>query len=459
MSKKNTQAGKPSVVRHGNYGLIDSTIGVYAFTIGAATSENWTTILDSSTVSWESDPQIVQGKKIFSYGAANDLPVELRKIFDENHLAPGILEREIGLLWGQGPHLFEDVYENNDVVRKWNDDQEIWNFLRSFDYERYLLMCLVYFKYLKSYFSKRVLKKGRRIGKYFIHNLEVIPSCDARLEWVESQRLEDVNNIFVGDFENNCNRGIQTFPRYRRNDPFKYGASMEYYCGVSFGRRAYTVPSYYGTLNWIKRSSDIPQILKYLTDNGLAVSFHIHSPAKYWDEKKTKLEERYPDKDEKFIDGKLEELKDDTFKNISEVLAGKKNTGKFIETVDFFDEDADEMVSWKIEAIEQSVKDFINAQLAISEKSDSATTSGIGLHPSLSNIMVDGKLSSGSEMLYALKLYLASDTAIPEMIIFKGINDAIADQFPGKKKRLGFYHKIVLKEENVSPGDRVQKNV
>jgi hypothetical protein len=459
MSKNKPRADKANVVRHGNVGLIDSTIGVYAFTIGAATSDNWTTLLDSSSVSWESDPQIVHGKKIFAYGAANDMPVEIRKVMDENHLAPGILEREIGLLWGQGPHLYEDVYENNDVVRKWDDDREIWSFMESFDYERYILMAMVYFKYLKSFFSKRVLKKGRRIGKNFIDNLEIVHSCDARLEWVESQNLRDVNNIFVGDFENNCNRGMQTFPRYRRNDPFRHGASMEYYCGVSFGRRAYAMPGYYGALNWIKRSSDIPQILKYLTDNGLAVSFHIHSPAQYWEEKRDKLEKRYPDKDEKFVDGKLEELKDETFKKIGEVLAGKKNTGKFIETVDFFDEEANQMVSWKIEAIEQKVKDFIDAQLKISEKSDAATTSGIGLHPSLSNIMVDGKLSSGSEMLYALKLYLASDTAIPEMIIFKGINDAIADMFPNKRKKLGCYHKIVLKEENVSPGDRVQQNV
>ena len=116
-------------------------------------------------------------------------------------------------------------------------------------------------------------------------------------------------------------------------------------------------------------------------------------------------------------------------------------------------------MTWKIEPIEQKVKDFIEAQLKISEAADQATTSGIGLHPALSNMMMSGKSASGSEMLYALKLYLASDTTIPETVIMEPINQCIAAMWPEKKARLGFYHKIVLKEENVSPGDRTSTNV
>jgi len=74
-------------------------------------------------------------------------------------------------------------------------------------------------------------------------------------------------------------------------------------------------------------------------------------------------------------------------------------------------------------------------------------------------MMMNGKSASGSEMLYALKLYLASDTTIPEEVIFEPINQCIAAMWPAKKARLGFYHKIVLKEENVSPSDRTSTNV
>ena len=233
---------------------------------------------------------------------------------------------------------------------------------------------------------------------------------------------------------------------------------MKYYNAYSFARNFYPVPGYYGTLNWIKRSSDIPQIIKYLTDNSLNIGYMITSPAEYWDKKREALEEIYVDKDEKYINQKLEELKDETFQKLAEVMSGKKNVGKFFEAVSFYD-DAGNLQSWKIEPIDHKTKDFIMAQIEISKKADSATTSGIGLHPALSNIMVDGKLSSGSEMLYALKLYLASDVTIPETVIMQGINDAIRYNFPGKDFKLGFYHKIVLREEDVSPNNRTKENI
>jgi hypothetical protein len=61
-------------------------------------------------------------------------------------------------------------------------------------------------------------------------------------------------------------------------------------------------------------------------------------------------------------------------------------------------------------------------------------------------------------MLYALKLYMASDTTLPEEVIFEPINQAIAANFPGRKLRMGFYHHSVMKEEDVAPNDRVVNN-
>lgn len=95
----------------------------------------------------------------------------------------------------------------------------------------------------------------------------------------------------------------------------------------------------------------------------------------------------------------------------------------------------------------------------MADKADSATASGMGLHPALSNIMVDGKLASGSEQLYALKLYLATEVDIPEMIVTRAINAAIAANWPAKKLKLGFYHDIVKTEDSVTSGERVKNAV
>jgi hypothetical protein len=434
-------------------------VGVYAISINAADS-SWSDISDN-TVSWEMQPQNIRDKRIVPYGANNNLPVAIRNIMDGNSLAPGILQREIGLLYGNGCQLFEVKFENGQVIREYKYDAKIWDWLNSWDYLRYVQMATTEYKYLQGFFNRTYRNRGVRVGQPAkIARLEVVPAVDARLEWPEndSRRLEDVKHIFTGDFENNCQRGgILTFPVHDRYAPFRYPVSMSYHNTYSFARNFYSLPSYFGTLNWIKRSSDIPDIFKYLTDNGITVAFHVRSPQGYWEQKKMRMEEMYPEESVAQIEKRMEDLKETIFQTMTKVLAGKKNAGKFIETVDFYD--GETIQSWKFEPIDQKIKDFIDSQLKIAEKADSATTSGMGLHPSLSNIIVNGQLSSGSQMLYALKLYLASDTTIPEEVIFEAINQAIQANFPGNKLKLGFYHPVVKTEDEVPPEERTKNKI
>jgi len=142
---------------------------------------------------------------------------------------------------------------------------------------------------------------------------------------------------------------------------------------------------------------------------------------------------------------------------LGKVLSGEKNVGKFF-TSEKVINDFGQMENWEILPIDQKVKDFIDSQVSIANKADSATTSGLGLHPALSNIMVDGKLASGSELLYALKLYLATEIDIPELIITKAINSAIEANWPKKRLKLGFYHDVVRTEDSITSKERV-KNV
>ena len=69
--------------------------------------------------------------------------------------------------------------------------------------------------------------------------------------------------------------------------------------------------------------------------------------------------------------------------------------------------------------IDKKVKDYIEAQIRISNKADAAATSGFGIDPVLANLILENKLSSGSEKLYSIKVYNASETAIPDMILCK----------------------------------------
>ena len=78
------------------------------------------------------------------------------------------------------------------------------------------------------------------------------------------------------------------------------------------------------------RSSDVPQVLKHITDNSINVAFHIESPAEYWNIQKDKIEQRCTREGKEYRDEMLEEHKDEVLRKLAEALSGKKNVGKFL---------------------------------------------------------------------------------------------------------------------------------
>jgi len=73
-------------------------------------------------------------------------------------------------------------------------------------------------------------------------------------------------------------------------------------------------------------------------------------------------------------------------------------------------------------------------------------------------LILDNKLSSGSEKLYSLKVYNASETAIPDMMLCKPLQEYIRANYPGSKTNVGLYRPVVEAEASVSPANRVNQN-
>lgn len=409
---------------------------------------------------WEQTYQTVQGFKIVPYGIGNDFPVMIRDIMSRNNLAPGVLGRKQNLLTGQGAFLYENVFSGGKIERHWIDDAEIYAWLRSWDYERFIDQATTDYLHTGGYFSLYPLQRGHRLpgGERKIARLEFVSAKDARLEWTDTRNIEDVRHILVGDFETACiNSGIRSYNVFDPTDPGRYPISASYNYTYAFGRNFYATPGFMGAIRWILRGSDIPAIFRFVTENGLNLAYHVHTPQNYWDDLKNKIKDKYPDDQPLEIEARYKKAKKQILDNLTETLSGKQNAGKFFESIDFYDEDGN-LCSWKIEPIDQKIKDFVEAQLKISDAANSAITSGMALHPSLTNIMVNGKLASGSEMLYALKVFLHFDTRIPERVILGPINQAITYNFPDKKYQLGFYHSVVMSEEGVTESQRMKNN-
>lgn len=442
-----------NIVRKGDVGYIESTVGVYTFEVTADTSYP---TLENFGATIAKDPMPIGGFRIIPYGDQNAMPQELRVLLDENNLTPEVLDKQFQLLWGQGPALYKTEFKDGKRTKYWDAVPEIEKFLNDWDFEDYLTKAGVEYRHVNGHFSKYYRNLGFRIGrKPIITELKHISSLKARLEWPDSR--QQIKHIITGDFERPTISNLKRFPIFNNKDPFALPISMRYTNMYSFAMdNDYSRPGIFGNRHWIALSSSLPMLLMNYNKNSASIKYHIKSPAAYWEQQKERLEKNCELKGIEYKDKMLDELKDETFAKFAEGLTGIKNVGKFITSETIYDELGEEYVGWEVETLDQKVKDYIDAQINIAKRAQLETTAGLGLHPALSNISSDGNLPSGSEQLYAFKLYLATGVDIPENIVCRDINYAIKANFPNTQYKLGFYHDTVLTEESTKPEDRIK---
>ena len=445
----------------GDFHFVPTEVGTYAVRMEGGLNATFERFLSFDPTSWDMDPVTVAGVRVVPWGADNNLPKNIRRILEKNNLAPGILDRKLGLIYGQGPMLYTLDVQENERVQNWIQDEEIQDWLESWDYRGFIRHMLMEYNHLKGCFVKYHSGKAVRLGKPWIHSLECVPSADCRLVWPknDSRNVDDIEDIMVGDFDAYTNPSYKLYPVFDKWHPARHEVAMKYHSMRSFGRNFYSISSFYGSVPWMADANALPEIIAYLNNNMIAAAYIVHVPQGYWQEKRNVIVDKHPDFTEAQITCMLDDVKETLAKQIAEVMAGKNNAGKFFMCVDFIDLDGHEQ-SWKIEPIEMNIDKYIDALAKISRIADSSTTSGLGLNPALANIIIDGKGDSGSQMLYALKLFYGADTQIPEDIALEAINDAIRINFPQKKGVfIGLYRKVINKEDNVTAGERATNQV
>ena len=445
----------------GDFHFVPTEVGTYAVRLEGGLNDTFERFLSFDPTSWDMDPVTVAGVRVVPWGADNNLPKNIRRILEKNNLAPGILDRKLGLIYGQGPMLYTLDVQENERVQNWIQDEEIQDWLDSWDYRGFIRHMLMEYNHLKGCFVKYHSGKAVRLGKPWIHSLECVPSADCRLVWPknDSRNVDDIEDIMVGDFDAYTNPSYKLYPVFDKWHPARHEVAMKYHSMRSFGRNFYSISSFYGSVPWMADANALPEIIAYLNNNMIAAAYIVHVPQGYWQEKRNVIVDKHPDFTEAQITCMLDDVKETLARQIAEVMAGKNNAGKFFMCVDFIDLDGHEQ-SWKIEPIEMNIDKYIDALAKISRIADSSTTSGLGLNPALANIIIDGKGDSGSQMLYALKLFYGADTQIPEDIALEAINDAIRINFPQKKGVfIGLYRKVINKEDNVTAGERATNQV
>lgn len=449
---------------HGNNGIVDT--GDIAFTF--ETVENPRNLrnerMEDPTLNWVDQDYHIDGFRVYPYGSSNNLPKVLNEVIQKNYIAPGILKKKAQLLWGQGPRLYTEKYnEDGSITRQWVKDDEVQAWLDSWDAEGYMLAMDVDYQHLEGGFTKMYQQKGSRINKPWIAKLEHVNAEDARLASPQINPSRKATHCIVTDWrfkkiENLLN--YKSYPLFDFKNPFEHELSVMYSNMYSFCSEYYTVPDIYGSLEWLRRSTAIPLILKALSKNSINLKYHVISPDKFWNDMRDKLVEQATKRGVVYEESELITYKKNFLKRVADVLSGADNTGKFWHSVKYTEIDGNKIFEhgWEIKEIKQNIKDFVSSQIEISKHAAYATSVGLQVHTAIGNVANESNSDSGSEQIYAFKNYLATGVNIPEMIVLKPINYALAANFPAKKLKIGFYHDQPKKEEDVSPADRIKNN-
>lgn len=442
---------------HGNNAIVEAEKTCFTFEQTKVPQSLGTPFMGTSTY-------FVGDYIVHPYGQNNELPQEIRDTVKNNYLAPGLLTKKTQLLWGTGPKLYYQKASEGKVRKEWVEDNEVQDWLDSFDAEEYLLKEAVDYNHVEGNFSKIFLARSSRVGKPKISRLEHISPEYARLATKRNGNPKKADTVVEMDYTfSDFNKLLEyrDYPIFDYLNPFKHKVSAFYSNLYSFCSDYYSIPDIYGSLEWIRRSTAVPLIFKALSKNSLNVKYHITSPEEFWNEKRRQLQQQCTDSGKVYKEKYLEEYRRNLLHQISEILSGDEAVGRFWHTTKMFSVEGVNLLEhgWEIKAIDQNIKDFIESQIKLSERADNAVASGLNIHGALGNISKNGTANSGSEQLYALKNYLLTGIDIPEMIITKAINYAIKANWPNKRGlKIGFYHDVPEKESDVSPADRISNN-
>lgn len=449
--------------RSGNIGFIETGGQLYTFaTSGSSAARGWVpthfTRRGRSASSYAWDYITVNGTNIIPYGPDNDLPGTVVDLLENFYAGEGIMGKKAGLQWGDGPRLYREAVDDSNIpYRAWTTDPEVEKALDRSGWRTQMHRCLIDLVHLEGFWVKIIRNRGARIsGEGRILNIDHVPANKARFVW-EGPGVAP-KRVMVADFPEADPRTCHIYPLFDPSDPMRHPVSVAYYNIYSFGHDFYSVPRFIGAFDWIKLAATLAPLLLAYNENAAAISKHIESPSSYWERHEQRIKDLCLQTGETYDPSMLEEFKDAAMEHFASALTGKENAGKFIHTSRFWNDAAHDFEGWKITPIDNKLKEYIEAQMAICKKSEAAATSGFGLDPSLSNLILDTKLGSGSEKLYALKVYNATETAVPDMVLCRPWQTMIDVNWPGKSLRVGLYRRVVEAEKNVNPENRVKEN-
>lgn len=447
---------------YGNAGIVANESTGFTFELTNNPREFDSFKVPKEELAMDNNHYIVDEWRILPYGSRDNLPAVIKKAVEENSTAPGMIEKKVMMYLGNGPFLYTKEYiKDGAIVREWVEDKEVQDWLDSWKAYDYLFKCAVDYEHMKGTMSKVYGNKARRIDpkNAKVAKLEHIVLQEGRLACHISSKDLTPTHIVVTDYSFTTLDSIinyKVYPLFDINNPFAYPTAAYYSNQYTFGDKNYSTPPLFGSLEWLRRSTATPIIFKALSKNSINVKYHVESPQEFWDREEERLSKNYEKANKEFSDQVIIDYRKQFMSDLLKVLSDEENVGKIWHTRKILEVQGTNIIEhgWKITAIPQNIKDFVDAQIKISERADRALTANIGMNSSLSNISEAGKPAGGAEQVYAFANFANSSVDVPEYYICKLLNEAIKANWPEKNIKVGFHRNQAQTLANIPPAQR-----
>ena len=432
----------------------------------------------------------IQGYQVLMRGFNNQLCDEVTKEIKENRLLPRLYSKEIKMLYGHGLAVYRQTIEDGKLVRKFEDLPQVMQWLDSWvnvglpPVEEFCKTCIKNFYYFGDFFVKWRFSRGKSLGLGLpVTGLEAMENRYCRLATtrhdVASELVSygDFRQVVVGRFAYGLS-SYSVYPKFSLDevDNYKFAAISHH--------REKSVDEFYGNNEthqgarpYIQGSNKTARYINSFLKNSLAAKIHVIIPNAWIVSKRTQItklceeNKRRKAKDTELLkyngidigteykESTLVRYMRDEIRKFGTYLSGADNQGKAFTSVSFMDAQGHSQ-EWRVETIDLKYKEYIEALIAYDKRTEQALLSSVGLDAAISAVDKDGIISkSGSDTYYNYLIYIMSLTSEDE-VCAEPLNWAMRLNFPDLYKqgyRLGFYREVPQRQEDVSPGDRLNR--
>lgn len=352
------------------------------------------------------------------WGTNNDFPQKIIEAVAPSTIVPPTLDWKTRALIGGGVLPFRKKGYNPDfteILEPISNNSAIDDFIfRNNIHSRYIPESATDFYYFFNTFPEFILSKNRDK----ITDLVSQEAAFCRWEVMDKATRRIKNCILSAEWpdysEANADK-VPTFDPYDtyRIEKLRAGSSYKYIYQLSYpspGKTYYQLATWDGlrTSGWLDIAKAIPTWKKSLMENQITIKYHVMIPDYWWRWK-------YPDWDNKTAEEK-KTLRETEVDNFNDFMTGAANSGKSIFTTFQYDEHQQkERPGWKIEAVDNKIKD--GAYIEDSQEASSHLLYALGVDPTLIGNSPGSEAGSGSDKRVAYNIYVSLLKAHRDIIL------------------------------------------